>query len=63
MIAIKLRVDEPTATRFAALHPAYGERSRVFRELLVAYLELAGKVKRVERGAIVDAVERTCSRA
>lgn len=39
MKALKLRIREELYERFKALHPAYGEESQVFRELLEAYIQ------------------------
>lgn len=44
MKALKLRISEELYERFKRLHPAYGEESQVFRELLEDY------VKQQERG-------------
>ena len=38
MKALKLRVDDDLYERFKAIHPGYGEESRVFRELLEEYV-------------------------
>lgn len=39
MKALKLRISDDLYERFKRLHPAYGEESRVFRELLEAYVK------------------------
>lgn len=64
MIALKLRVSEALAGAFRELHPAYGERSRVFNELLEAYVFRAKKatVKQVQQEVIQDAVSRVSSK-
>lgn len=41
MKALKLRISEELYERFKRLHPAYGEESQVFRELLEAYVNQA----------------------
>ncbi len=43
MKAIKLRITDELAEAFEHLHPSYGEKSRVFRELLEAYVREAMK--------------------
>lgn len=39
MKALKLRISDELYERFKALHPAYGEESQVFRELLETYVQ------------------------
>lgn len=53
MKALKLRIDDDLYAQFKALHPGYGEESKVFRDLLAQYLKLARSksefTKRLER--------------
>jgi hypothetical protein len=60
MIAIKLRVNEALAKAFSEIHPAYGERSRVFNELLEAYIFRAKRatIHQVQKEVIQDAIKR-----
>lgn len=43
MKALKLRIDDDLYAQFKALHPGYGEESKIFRELLAQYIKLALK--------------------
>lgn len=47
MKALKLRISEDLYERFKRLHPAYGEESQVFRELIEAYVN--DKERKVRR--------------
>lgn len=40
---IKLRIPEDIYAKFKAMHPAYGEESRVMKEMLEAYVRRNGK--------------------
>jgi hypothetical protein len=59
MIAIKLRVSETLAKAFSDLHPAYGERSRVFNELLEAYVfrAKAATIHQVQKEVINETIQ------
>ena len=46
------------AERRAQRHPAYGERSRVLRELIAAYVESAKSVKIAEAQVIGESVRK-----
>lgn len=50
MKALKLRISEELYARFKRLHPAYGEESRVFRELLEAYVKHEEKFRKLPMG-------------
>ena len=50
MKALKLRVDDDLYDRFKAIHPGYGEESRVFRELLEEYVKGIERQRKVFRG-------------
>ena len=58
MIELKLRLEDGLANRLAQLHPAYGERSRVLRELIAAYVESAKPAKVAEAQVIGESVRK-----
>jgi len=39
MKAIKLRLDDELYAEFTKLHPYYGEKSRIFRQLVEEYVQ------------------------
>lgn len=62
MVAVKLRIADAIAKTFKELHPAYGERSRVFNELVEAYVfrarQSAINQAQARKAVIQDAVKR-----
>ena len=55
-VIVKLRLPDNLLATFNRLHPAYGEKSRVMKELLASYLQ-SRSVGREEQQAVHDAIK------
>lgn len=57
-VVLKLRVHPELVGKLRALHPAYGEMSRVASELLAAYVRIS-ESKLPERGSLYEEAIRS----